>query len=99
MTTARTMNSQGFREFDLFCKKCNKKLNEDGGHPAETYLGTYTGLCYTCERAGPYKVGFFLLDDCLRMSHPPHSPAWRRAREAYYWYEDCDACKYGAKYV
>ena len=31
------------------CSGCGKLLNADGGHPAELYAGTYTGLCYECE--------------------------------------------------
>ncbi len=76
------------------CKGCGKPLNTDGGHPAELYAGTYTGLCYACERKGPFVVATFE-DSCRLVSHPPHCPSWRRDREEYCWYENCDQCQQG----
>lgn len=82
------------------CKKCGKLLNADGGHPAELFLGTYTGLCYSCERSGPYTVGVFKLDGAVKISYPPHSPAWSREREEYTGYPDCPDCQgSGRRYV
>jgi hypothetical protein len=80
------------------CKGCGKPLNADGGHPAELYAGTYTGLCYACERKGPLVVATFE-DGCKLVSHPPHCPAWRRDREEYYWFEGCGQCQQGRVWV
>lgn len=84
----------------LKCKKCGKTLNEDGGHPAEVYAGTATGLCYGCERAGAF-VAEDIDDGCKRTSHPPHCPAWRRDREEYVWSPGCtkQGCNMGAIWV
>lgn len=73
------------------CKKCGKPLNEDGYHPAKLYLGTYTGLCYTCQNAGPY-VTMTFFDGAHKISYPPHCPSWRRDRETYTSYPDCPEC-------
>lgn len=35
----------------IHCNRCGKPLNKDGGHPAELYAGTYTGLCYGCQNS------------------------------------------------
>lgn len=80
------------------CKGCGRPLNADGGHPAELYAGTYTGLCYACERKDPFVVTTFE-DGCRLVSHPPHCPAWRRNREEYYWYEGCGQCQQGRVWV
>jgi len=79
------------------CKECGKPLNEDGGHPAELYAGTYTGLCYSCQNKGAFKVET-LKSGALYMSHPPHCPSWRRNREFKIWFENCDnpECHHGA---
>ena len=70
------------------CEKCNKPLNVDGNHPAELYAGTYTGLCYSCQREGAYEIEKGPNGEKF-MSHPPHCPSWRRDRETYWWFEDC----------
>ena len=70
------------------CKACGKPLNADGGHPAELYAGTYTGLCYECEKKGAYEEKE-LPSGAKMMSHPPHCPSWRRDRERFYWFPDC----------
>lgn len=80
------------------CTGCGRPLNADGGRPAELYAGTYTGLCYACERKGPFVVATFE-DGCQLVSHPPHCPAWRRDREMYHWYEGCDQCQQGRVWV
>lgn len=80
------------------CKKCGKPLNSDGGHPAELYLGTYTGLCYPCQNAGPY-VKATHEDGAVEISYPPHNPAWRRDRVTFTAYLDCEDCGgYGRRY-
>ena len=73
------------------CKQCGKPLNADGGHPAELYAGTYTGLCYHCQNEGPYVVKAYC-DGAQRISCPPHCPSWRRDREEYTAYPDCPDC-------
>lgn len=73
------------------CKGCGRPLNADGMHPAELYAGTFTGLCYRCERGGPYIVDT-LPDGAQRISYPPHSPSWRRSREEFWAYADCEHC-------
>jgi hypothetical protein len=61
-------------------------------NPAELYLGTYTGLCYECERAGVIVVETFP-DGAKTLCYPPHCPSWRRDREHYVAYPDCPDCK------
>jgi hypothetical protein len=73
------------------CKQCGQVLNPDGHRPAELYAGTYTGICYACERSGPYVVEAHI-DGAMLFSYPPHCPAWRRDRETYYTYLDCNEC-------
>lgn len=75
------------------CLGCGKTLNADGGHPAELYAGTYTGLCYGCERKPSYIQGTYTLDGALLLSYPPHAPSWRRARESFTAYVDCGTCE------
>src|SRR5438128_1995499 len=77
------------------CTNCGRLLNADGGHPAELYLGTYTGLCDDCVRAGPFTVTRF--GDVAAVSHPPHAPSWRRNRESYLHWLGCAAprCQWG----
>ncbi len=77
----------------LKCEKCGKGLNADKNHPAESYAGTATGLCYACEGAGAFPTGKVLLSGAIEYSHPPHSPSWRRDRETFYGFEDCPKCK------
>jgi len=77
----------------LKCDRCGVELSgRDGDRPAESYLGTYTGLCYTCQNAGPYVVETFF-DGAKRLSYPPSCPSWRRDRELYTAYGDCPTCK------
>jgi hypothetical protein len=79
---------------DWSCKACGVQLNADGGHPAELYAGTFTGLCYRCERSGPYVVpGSELPDGARLMSWPPSCPSWRRNRTEHWSYPDCPECK------
>ena len=75
------------------CQRCGKPLNTDGGHPAELYAGTFTGLCYKCEREGPYVVKTYSADGAQRISYPPSCPSWRRDRVEHIAYPDCPQCK------
>jgi hypothetical protein len=78
---------------DWGCIRCGVKLNADGGHPAEIYAGTYNGLCYPCTSAGPFIVCISELDGAQDVSWPPHCPSWRRSRETFFGYPDCETCK------
>jgi hypothetical protein len=73
------------------CKRCNKPLNADGGHPAELYAGTYNGLCYACTGSGEYSEGK-QADGAETWNFPPHCPAWRRDRETFIGYAGCETC-------
>lgn len=85
--------STGMFPADWRCKACGKVLNADGNHPAELYAGTFTGLCYSCERGGPYVVpGSELPDGARLVSHPPACPSWRRDRTEHWAYPDCEDC-------
>lgn len=89
---AAGMDSNGFYPQHP-CKACGKPLQGDGdGHPAESYAGTYTGLCDVCTRAGGY-VEHTYRDGAQRWSYPPHCPAWRRDRETFHAYPDCQTCQ------
>lgn len=90
---AQLMDRDGMLPAWMFCMRCNKTLNADGNHPAELYLGTFTGLCYGCAAAGPYVARVSLLDGARVLSYPPHCPSWRRDRETYTGYPDCEACQ------
>lgn len=85
----------GFLQEGSKCEQCGKILNEDGQYPAELYAGTYCGLCDQCMCQGIYQVKGNS-DGSKLMSHPPHCPSWRRDREEYIWFEDCDLCNKGA---
>lgn len=75
------------------CQGCGKELDgENGRNPAETYAGTFNGLCYACTAAAPFVVSIAELDGARDVSWPPHCPAWRRDREDFYAYEDCEIC-------
>lgn len=85
--------STGMYPADWACRACGKTLNADGMHPAELYAGTFTGLCYGCERSGSYVVpGSELPDGGRLISHPPASPSWRRDRTTHWAYPDCEEC-------
>lgn len=77
---------------DWCCVGCGKQLNADGNHPAETYAGTYNGLCYPCTSKGPFIVGQRVIDSGVVWSYPPHCPSWRRDRESKVFYWDCPTC-------
>ncbi len=77
---------------DWCCISCGKQLNADGGHPAEIYAGTYNGLCYPCTSKPFYVESTDPLDGALKLSYPPHCPSWRRDREHFTAYADCDSC-------
>ena len=77
------------------CGQCHKPLNADGGHPAELYAGTYTGLCYACERGTAYRTHVNAFSGAETWSHPPHCPSWRRARETFLYFAGCEHCSHG----
>lgn len=74
------------------CKQCGRQLNADGDHPAELYAGTYTGLCYQCERSGERLLAVARLDGAETWEFPPHCPSWRRARERFIGFTGCAEC-------
>jgi hypothetical protein len=85
--------STGMFPADWRCKVCDVLLNADGNHPAELYAGTFTGLCYRCERGPAYVVPDSELPDGARqVSHPPSCPSWRRDRTTHWAYPDCADC-------
>lgn len=87
------MDSQtGMFPSDWCCKACGKALNADGNHPAKLYAGTYTGLCYGCERSEGFVVSTDPLDGAITWSYPPSTPSWRRDRETKVAYADCPDC-------
>lgn len=90
---AGLMDKQGMLPADVFCLRCAKPLDADGGHPAERYLGTYNGLCYRCTSEGPYVAAVAVLDGCRRVSWAPAEPSYRRSRENFYGYEGCENCE------
>lgn len=82
----------------LDCAICGKTLgsiDDPRSNPAESYAGTYTGLCYGCERSAVW--GCYRCEDGLvYYSHPPSSPSWRRDRQFFFAYDDCPDCRKGA---
>ena len=86
------MNANGFL-IGLSCKCCGRKLQGEGeGRPAESYAGTYTGLCYDCEFRAEFKERT-CFDGAEIWSFPPHCPAWRRDRESFIGYSGCLTCE------
>lgn len=73
------------------CRQCGKVLNVDGGHPAELHLGTYTGLCYSCENGGPICIAQHA-SGAETWEFAPHCPAWRRSRERFIGFPGCPDC-------
>lgn len=77
----------------LTCSRCGEELSGRGGdRPAETYAGTYTGLCYGCQRTRAFPRQVDELDGAVWWEWPPHSPSWRRDRETYVAYDGCEDC-------
>jgi hypothetical protein len=73
---------------------CGKMLDDENGrNPAETYAGTYTGLCYRCSMGPPVVMAVFTFDGAQKVSWPPSCPSWRRSRETFYGYPECENCK------
>lgn len=83
------MDKDGMLPDWVTCKGCGCEL---GKVKAERYLGTYNGLCYPCTNKPYYITRRYQLDNAIQLSYPPHSPAWRRDRETYTSYEDCEDC-------
>ena len=75
------------------CRHCNKRLNADGGHPAELYAGTYAGLCYACQNRPFEVIATDSLDGATTVEYPPSCPSYRRNREQFTAYTDCEHCK------
>lgn len=74
------------------CAVCGTPLNADGDHPAELYAGTFTGLCYGCERMPRVEIERWP-DGAVEWSYPPACPSFRRDREKHIAYPDCPECK------
>jgi hypothetical protein len=80
------------------CKVCGTALQGQGsGRPAELYAGTYTGLCYTCERSAEFKLSDNA-DGSETWSFPPACPSWRRTRETYTCFPG-HGCAHGSRWV
>lgn len=78
---------------DAVCKLCGNRLQGQGeGRPAESYLGTFTGLCYPCNDR-PACVARLFPDGAKLWTHPASCPSHRRDRERIVAYDDCEACK------
>lgn len=76
------------------CLRCGKPLDgENGRNPAESYAGTFTGLCYPCSGVPAYVEVIYIFDGAQRVSWPPHLPSWRRSREDFTGYPDCENCE------
>lgn len=74
------------------CKRCGVRLQGRGeGRPAESYAGTYNGLCYPCTSRPGEVIGVFS-DGAVLIEYPPHLPSWRRDRETFFAFQDCPAC-------
>ena len=104
-STATTRPWDGFLP-GLHCERCQKPLQGLGsGRPAESYAGTFNGLCYDCTGAAPFIAREFE-DGSVMWSHPPHCPSWRRDRELFLQFPGCRCNKgiakrgysYGASY-
>lgn len=74
----------------LPCLTCGKPLNPNGHRPAETYAGTFTGECYSCQGRGAFFTGVTFASGAQVWSHPPHCPAWRRDRETFTYWPGCE---------
>lgn len=87
------MDSRGFLP-PHDCKQCGKPLQgADSGFPAELYISTYNSLCYKCTAAPGFVERVSALDGAQHWSYPPAQPAWRRDREHYISYTNCEDCK------
>jgi hypothetical protein len=86
------MNERGHYTIGMECLNCGKQLNADGNHPAETYAGTWNGLCYGCTKAPAFVARIAVLDHAREVSWPPSSPSHRRDRETVIAYRDCTVC-------
>ena len=75
------------------CKNCGKMLDyEKTGEPSN-YAGSsqYTGECYSCNQR-PSFILKTLVDGCNEISFPAHNPSYRRQREEFHAYPNCDDC-------
>ena len=89
------MSWRGFLPEGVQCTGCGAELQGEGsGRPAESYLGTYTGLCHSCTSQGPVRdESSQYVSGAWSWSHPPALPSWRRDRERYFAFSDCQKCK------
>lgn len=85
------MTWDGMLPAGITCKNCDAELGTR--NPAERYAGTYTGLCYKCQNQGPFIIARYNMDGAIEISYAPSSPSWRRDREDYVAYKDCENCK------
>lgn len=74
------------------CNQCKKPLNPNGHRPAELYAGTFTGICYSCQNKPAICIKVELLDKAGHWEFPPYRPSYRRDRESYVGYGDCNDC-------
>lgn len=87
------MTWDGFLPPGMTCLHCGAELaGVYSGRPAESYLGTYNGLCYRCTGRAAFAVRVELLDRATWWEWPPHCPSWRRARETFVGYAGCEHC-------
>jgi len=82
------MSWNGFLPEGTKCEQCGTVLKKD----AESYAGTFTGLCRVCENIS-VRIEKVFFDRAVRKSYPPHCPSWRRDRNQFIAYEDCPECK------
>ncbi len=86
------MSWDGMLPATLNCIQCDKPLNENGQRPAELYAGTFTGICYECERKGEYCTHVDVIDRAEHWDFPPCCPSYNRSRQQYVGYDDCPDC-------
>ncbi len=86
------MSWDGFLPEGVTCKRCGKELSDKNGrNPAESYLGSYTGLCKECTYEDPYVVKEYF-DGAKKISHPPIKISGHNPRREFVAYDDCDEC-------
>lgn len=77
------------------CANCGRELRGQGsGYPAESYAGTFNGLCYPCTNRPPFELTEkTFLSGARLWNHPPPLPSHRRDRVTYYAFADCPRCR------
>lgn len=81
------MSWDGFLPEGTKCEQCGTVLKKD----AESYAGTFTGLCRACENIS-VRIEKVFFDRAVKISYPPHCPSWRRNRDSFIAYKDCKEC-------